>query len=104
MLSKLRGAVEQVPSVRAGDGNRTRRGWQISVWSDQNYLGLVDAFDRAIERNFGAGAGGTSFGMLTVTGVPNDSASALDIRVVRSSNDPCTDRYGCMNGVIEAWV
>ena len=69
-------------------------------------LGLVDAFNGSINRNFGAGAGSTSFGMLTVTGVPNDSASALDIRAVPSGSDPCTDRFGCMNGVtdIDAWV
>ncbi len=80
----------------AASSVRVPAGWQISVWSDDNYLGLVDALNGEIERNFGAGAGSTSYGATTVTGVPDNSASSLDIRIYPSSSNPCTDRYGCL--------
>ena len=91
------------PSLRLTDiGNdaassvRVPAGWQISVWSDDNYLGLVDALNGPITRNFGAGNGSTEYGAVTVTGVPDNSASSLDIRMTPSNSDPCTDRYGCL--------
>ncbi len=91
------------PSLRLTDiGNdaassvRVPAGWQISVWSDDNYLGLVDALNGPITRNFGAGAGTTDYGALTVTGVPDNSASSLDIRIQPSDSNPCTDRFGCL--------
>jgi hypothetical protein len=65
---------------------RVPAGASLRLFSDANFIGLVDLFSGPMTRNLGLG----------YTSAPNDSASSIAVDALPSSNsDPCSS-YGCL--------